>query len=82
MSKFWTAASAALAGGGHTDQGAKWYAGVTSARLGKERLSAAGMVPAAGLASGRSRGGGNGCEVAQAEDSFRQAMYISCWGPS
>lgn len=53
----------------HGDHGAK------SLRSAKS-LIPAGLVPATALGVNRD------VNRVQAEDSVRQAMYISCWGPS
>ena len=61
----------------HTDCGAKslWSA--------KSRLLPAGAVPAAAFGLNRVLGGETRDQNrAQADDSVRQAMFISCWGPS
>lgn len=78
------ATSVAVVGGGHAEYGAKWSAGIDSMKLEKERLVAAGVIPAAWFVADRSRGSGGLREEgrAQAEDSVRKAMYLSCWGPS
>lgn len=78
------ATSVAVVGGSHAEHGTKWSTGIDSMKLGKERLVAAGVLPATWFAADRSRGS---CCLrddgrAQAEDSVRKAMYLSCWGPS
>ncbi|KAG0497114.1 hypothetical protein HPP92_001805 [Vanilla planifolia] len=79
MSRLWVAASVAVVGGAHADNGAKWNAGIATMRLGRERLADAGVLPASVFcAFVRSRSGG----VLHEEDSVRRAMYLSCWGPS
>lgn len=84
MSRLWMATSVAVVGAGHAEHGAKWSAGIDSMKLGRERLAAAGVIPAAWLAADRSRGDSGLREEdrAQAEDSLRKVMYLSCWGPS
>ncbi|RWV77294.1 hypothetical protein GW17_00061896, partial [Ensete ventricosum] len=69
----WMAASVAVVQG-HADLGIK-----SSGHLGTVPTAAA----AAGLGVVRGLGGaGNEERRKQAEDSFRKAMYLSCWGPS
>ena len=84
MSRVWMAASVAVVGSSHADHGAKWKAGVSSLRLGKEHLAAAGVIPASYFTAYRSLSCGGRREEAkaQAEDSVKKAMYLSCWGPS
>ncbi|KAL0911254.1 hypothetical protein M5K25_019381 [Dendrobium thyrsiflorum] len=84
ISRMMMATSVAVLGGGHAEQGAKWCARIDSIKLGKKQLAAAGVIPAAWLAADRSRGNCGLREEgrAQAEDSLRKAMYLSCWGPS
>ncbi|PKA47920.1 hypothetical protein AXF42_Ash016266 [Apostasia shenzhenica] len=82
VSRVWMAASVAVVGAGHADQGGKW----TSLRLAKERLvAAAGFFPAmwfsTSLAAAGSGGGRKEGRIL-ADDSLRKAMYLSCWGPS
>ncbi|KAL0911256.1 hypothetical protein M5K25_019383 [Dendrobium thyrsiflorum] len=84
LSRMMMATSVAVLGGGHVEHGAKWRAWIDSIKLGKKQLAAAGVIPAAWFAADRSRGDGGLREEgrAQAEDSLRKAMYLSCWGPS
>lgn len=52
-------------------------------RSAKSRLLPAGLVPAAAYGANRVLGGETREQNrVQADDSVRQAMYISCWGPS
>ena len=61
----------------HTDCGAK------SLQSAKSRLLPAGVVPAAAFVVSRVLGGeARDRDRVQTDDSVRQAMFISCWGPS
>ncbi|PKU84600.1 hypothetical protein MA16_Dca015459 [Dendrobium catenatum] len=81
MSRVWVAATVAFVGGGHADHGAKWSAEIASLRGGKERRASAGVFSEGLLAAGGVRGGASWREEgrAEAEDSVREAMYLSCW---
>lgn len=77
LNRVWMAASAAVVQGQtHTDRSTRWNAG-------KDRVDPAGIVPTTWFGMGRLLGDGSGEERRkQADDSFRKAMYMSCWGPS
>ncbi|URE27360.1 Wound-induced protein [Musa troglodytarum] len=75
LNSVWMAASVAVVQG-HANQGIK-----SSGHLATVAVAAA--AAAAGLGVFRGLGGaGNEERRKQADDSFRKAMYLSCWGPS
>ncbi|MFS8031160.1 hypothetical protein Hanom_Chr17g01542461 [Helianthus anomalus] len=74
----------------HTDQGHKLKAGIKSLQQGKKAFTSsvsgnnpADIRPISGVLGSDAGGMVAGDErKTQADDSFRQVMYISCWGPS
>ncbi|GFZ05601.1 hypothetical protein Acr_17g0011730 [Actinidia rufa] len=92
LNRIWMAASVAVVNG-HTDQGCKLKSGLNSLRHGTKRFSSssAGGDPSDLRPLSRVLGsdlggfvGSSGGEErrSQADDSLRQVMYLSCWGPS
>lgn len=90
FSRAWVAASVAVVNS-HSDQGIKLKSGFKGIHLNKKRFSAASgegadLRPLAGVLGSDVEGAyvsRNGEERRrQSDESLRQVMYLSCWGPS
>ncbi|KAL8254144.1 hypothetical protein R6Q59_032365 [Mikania micrantha] len=86
MSRVFITAGVVVANG-HTDQGPKLKSGIKSLHQGKKAFTSgadpADVRPLSGVIDSRVRGFLTGEERRkQSEDSLRQVMYLSCWGPS
>uniref|UniRef100_A0A7N0TJI5 Uncharacterized protein n=1 Tax=Kalanchoe fedtschenkoi TaxID=63787 RepID=A0A7N0TJI5_KALFE len=77
LNRLWTAACVA-AENGHTDQGHKFSSGLKSLHHANKRFS--GASDCRPLAAVVEAGGEGGDKTQQAEDSFRQVLYLNCWG--
>ncbi|KAG5545435.1 hypothetical protein RHGRI_017801 [Rhododendron griersonianum] len=88
LSRVWMAATVAVVNG-HADQGCKLKSAIRSFHHSKQRISSSAAGSPADLrplscANGSDLGGFVRGEERrnQADDSLRQVMYLSCWGPS
>ncbi|KAH7860600.1 hypothetical protein Vadar_015366 [Vaccinium darrowii] len=91
LNRLWMAATVAVVNG-HADQGCKLKSGIRPLHHSKQRVSsssaAAGGSPAdlrplSSMTRSELDGFMGGEERRkQADDSLRQVMYLSCWGPS
>ncbi|THU47036.1 uncharacterized protein LOC103997695 [Musa acuminata AAA Group] len=80
LNRVWMAATVAVVQG-HTDHGINSSQLRSLHRAGDRLASAA--AAATGVGIGRALGGAGAEERRkQADDSLRQVMYLSCWGPS
>ncbi|GJY29528.1 serine/threonine-protein kinase [Tanacetum coccineum] len=84
LTRVWMAAGVAVVNG-HTDQGCKLKSLVKSIRQSKKAFTLSNgadssyLRPFSSFNESRVTGGD---KKTQADDSLRQVMYLSCWGPS
>ncbi|CAI9275516.1 unnamed protein product [Lactuca saligna] len=85
LTRVWMAAGVALVNG-HTDQGCKLKSLIKSVRHSKKAFTSSSgaehsdLRPFSSILGAKVDGGGN--KKTNSDDSLRQVMYLSCWGPS